>query len=37
MLGAAKSLQDSLDWLGLRFDEGPISGGAYGPYVQVTK
>ena len=29
-----QNLLDSLSWLGLNPDEGPVQGGAYGPYVQ---
>ncbi len=32
--GAEKYIQDSLAWLGLSPDEGPVKGGAYGPYRQ---
>lgn len=32
--GAAEGLKQILDWLGLKFDEGPGIGGAHGPYVQ---
>lgn len=32
--GSEKFILDSLRWLGLDYDEGPIKGGAYGPYVQ---
>jgi len=32
--GAVRGFQDSLDWLGLKFDEGPTTGGAHGPYIQ---
>jgi glutamyl-tRNA synthetase len=31
---AVQSLLDSLTWLGISPDEGPVQGGAYGPYVQ---
>ena len=31
---AAKKLYDILKWNGLEFDEGPVNGGEYGPYVQ---
>lgn len=29
-----KDLYDTLEWLGIDWDEGPVKGGAYGPYVQ---
>lgn len=29
-----QDLYDTLDWLGIKWDEGPIVGGPYGPYVQ---
>jgi glutamyl-tRNA synthetase len=32
--GAVENLLRTLEWAGLRFDEGPEQGGAYGPYVQ---
>lgn len=32
--GAQKALQDSLQWTGLDYDEGPDKGGPFGPYVQ---
>lgn len=32
--GAEKYIIDSLDWLGIKFDEGPGIGGNYGPYRQ---
>lgn len=32
--GAVDNLLRTLDWAGLRFDEGPVQGGPYGPYVQ---
>lgn len=35
--GAAARILDDLDWLGLREDEGPRAGGAYGPYVQSAR
>jgi glutamyl-tRNA synthetase len=31
---ALKDLYDTLRWLGLDWDEGPVQGGDYGPYVQ---
>ena len=30
----AKQLEDDLQWLGLTWDEGPLAGGAHGPYEQ---
>lgn len=35
MPGSAQQLQESLKWLGVRFDEGPNIGGKFGPYIQV--
>lgn len=32
--GAEQNIYDSLKWCGLNIDEGPIEGGAYGPYRQ---
>jgi len=32
--GAVKAILDSLQWLGLDWDEGPEVGGKYGPYMQ---
>lgn len=32
--GAVENLINTLQWVGLDYDEGPIKGGAYGPYVQ---
>ncbi|KAJ3146911.1 Glutamyl-tRNA synthetase [Geranomyces variabilis] len=32
--GAVEHLQKMLSWTGLEFDEGPKSGGKYGPYIQ---
>jgi glutamyl-tRNA synthetase len=32
--GAVKAVLDSLQWLGLDWDEGPEVGGKYGPYMQ---
>ena len=32
--GAIEQIQQSLDWLGLDFDESPAKGGPYGPYLQ---
>lgn len=31
---AVKQIMDSLDWLGLEWDEGPKKGGEFGPYIQ---
>jgi nondiscriminating glutamyl-tRNA synthetase len=31
---AGKKILDDLAWLGLSYDEGPLVGGAYGPYLQ---
>ncbi|MDD5031873.1 MAG: glutamate--tRNA ligase [Patescibacteria group bacterium] len=32
--GAVANLIEILDWLGLKFDEGPDIGGKFGPYIQ---
>lgn len=32
--GATEKLIDILEWVGLKFDEGPHIGGNYGPYIQ---
>lgn len=32
--GSAESIQETLRWMGLDWDEGPGVGGEYGPYVQ---
>lgn len=32
--GAVENLIDTLRWAGLNFDEGPVTDGTYGPYVQ---
>lgn len=32
--GATELIEDTLDWLGLKWDEGPIVGGEHGPYFQ---
>ncbi len=29
-----QDLYDTLEWLGIKWDEGPVTGGPYGPYVQ---
>ncbi|MBN2618884.1 MAG: glutamate--tRNA ligase [Spirochaetales bacterium] len=29
-----QDLYDTLEWLGIDYDEGPVKGGEYGPYVQ---
>ena len=31
---AIRAIKDSLEWLGLDWDEGPGVGGDYGPYIQ---
>lgn len=31
---ALDDLYGTLDWLGIRWDEGPVVGGPYGPYIQ---
>ncbi len=32
--GAVENLINTLRWAGLEFDEGPMKGGSYGPYIQ---
>ncbi|MCX6167926.1 MAG: glutamate--tRNA ligase [Ignavibacteriales bacterium] len=32
--GAVENLIDALKWCGLEYDEGPVVGGSYGPYMQ---
>ncbi len=32
--GAVENLIDSLSWAGIKFDEGPVQGGNFGPYYQ---
>lgn len=32
--GATKGLIEILEWVGIHFDEGPVQGGEYGPYIQ---
>lgn len=32
--GAESYIKDALDWCGIKFDEGPKEGGAFGPYRQ---
>ena len=32
--GALDEIYESLQWMGLEWDEGPLKGGDYGPYVQ---
>ncbi|MFO7849167.1 MAG: glutamate--tRNA ligase [Spirochaetia bacterium] len=34
---ALKDLYDTFEWLGIEADEGPESGGEYGPYVQSSR
>lgn len=35
--GATDLILDTLDWLGINWDEGPRVGGAYGPYIQTER
>jgi glutamyl-tRNA synthetase len=35
--GATDLILDTLNWLGITWDEGPRVGGAYGPYVQTER
>lgn len=35
--GAATAMLDDLRWLGMDWDEGPDSGGPYGPYIQSAR
>ena len=32
--GATELIEDTLEWLGINWDEGPIVGGSHGPYFQ---
>lgn len=32
--GAVENLVETLEWTGITFDEGPVKGGDFGPYVQ---
>ena len=32
--GAVENLLNTLQWCGLEYDEGPVRGGPYGPYIQ---
>lgn len=32
--GATEQLSNDLDWAGIKPDEGPMSGGSFGPYIQ---
>jgi len=35
--GAVEAVVDILNWVGIKFDEGPHVGGDYGPYVQTER
>ena len=35
--GSVESLIDILDWIGIKFDEGPHVGGDFGPYIQTER
>ncbi len=35
--GATELIEDTLNWLGLEWDEGPIVGGDHGPYFQTER
>lgn len=35
--GAVEALVDVLNWVGIKFDEGPHIGGDYGPYIQTER
>lgn len=35
--GATDLILDTLDWLGIDWDEGPRKGGSYGPYIQTER
>ena len=35
MAGSVEKLKDTLDWLGIRCNEGPSIGGRFAPYFQV--
>lgn len=32
--GAVENLIDTLNWVGIKYDEGPVTGGPNGPYIQ---
>jgi len=32
--GSMEKILKSLQWLGIKYDEGPVIGGAFGPYIQ---
>ena len=34
---AFRAIIDALEWLGLDWDEGPVKGGSFGPYVQSAR
>lgn len=35
--GAVEKLIDIVSWIGIKFDEGPLIGGDYGPYIQTQR
>ena len=35
--GATELIEDTLQWIGLDWDEGPIKGGDHGPYFQTQR
>lgn len=35
--GAVEKIIEIIDWLGIKFDEGPHIGGDYGPYIQTER
>lgn len=35
--GAVEGLIDILNWIGIKFDENPVIGGNYGPYIQTQR
>lgn len=35
--GAIESLISICSWMGIEFDEGPVTGGEYGPYIQTER
>lgn len=35
--GAIEKLIDIVSWIGIKFDEGPLIGGDYGPYIQTQR
>ena len=34
--GSLENIQNTFKWLGIKFDEGPSTGGRFAPYIQVN-